>query len=101
MIQLVVSRCRRWSFFSLGVVVAIIAALAIAPASLASTRPHKKLTRKAAKTAARPKPKGAIPFYRAALLVDGDTGHVLYEENADLVWPPASMAKMMLLLVAS
>jgi len=44
---------------------------------------------------------GPIPFYRAALLEDADTGKVLFEDNADMQWPPASMAKMMLLLVAS
>jgi D-alanyl-D-alanine carboxypeptidase (penicillin-binding protein 5/6) len=44
---------------------------------------------------------GPIPFYRAALLEDADTGKVLFEDNADMAWPPASMAKMMLLLVAS
>ena len=42
----------------------------------------------------------AIP-YHAALLEDADTGNVLYAENANIEWPPASMAKMMLLLVAS
>src|SRR5579863_10399987 len=47
------------------------------------------------------KAKGPIPFYRAALLEDADTGKVLFEDNADMAWPPASMAKMMLLLVAS
>jgi D-alanyl-D-alanine carboxypeptidase (penicillin-binding protein 5/6) len=47
------------------------------------------------------KAKGPIPFYRAALLEDADTGKVLYEDNADMQWPPASMAKMMLLLVAT
>jgi D-alanyl-D-alanine carboxypeptidase (penicillin-binding protein 5/6) len=45
--------------------------------------------------------KGPIPFYRGALLEDGETGKVLFEDNADMAWPPASMAKMMLLLIAS
>jgi D-alanyl-D-alanine carboxypeptidase (penicillin-binding protein 5/6) len=36
----------------------------------------------------------------AALLEDADTGRVLYSENPSLAWPPASMAKMMMLLVA-
>ncbi|HUN57345.1 MAG TPA: D-alanyl-D-alanine carboxypeptidase family protein [Candidatus Binataceae bacterium] len=36
----------------------------------------------------------------AALVEDADTGRVLYSENPTLAWPPASMAKMMLLLVA-
>jgi D-alanyl-D-alanine carboxypeptidase (penicillin-binding protein 5/6) len=40
------------------------------------------------------------PLYRGALLEDADTGKVLFETNADMQWPPASMAKMMLVLVA-
>ena len=40
------------------------------------------------------------PLYRGALLEDADSGRVLLAENADMEWPPASMAKMMLLLVA-
>ena len=36
----------------------------------------------------------------AALLEDADTGRILYAENPTLAWPPASMAKMMMLLVA-
>ncbi len=47
------------------------------------------------------KPSGPIPLYRAALLEDADTGKVLFDHNADMQWPPASMAKMMLLLVTS
>lgn len=42
----------------------------------------------------------AVP-YHAALLEDADTGRILYADNPNLVWPPASMAKMMLLLVTS
>src|SRR5215469_18893058 len=38
--------------------------------------------------------------YKGALVEDADSGKVLYEFNADMPWPPASMAKMMLLLVA-
>src|SRR5271168_5439237 len=41
----------------------------------------------------------AVPRH-AALLEDADTGRILYAENPSLPWPPASMAKMMLLLVA-
>ncbi len=37
--------------------------------------------------------------YHAALLEDADSGQVLFEVNEGLEWPPASMAKMMLLLV--
>lgn len=42
----------------------------------------------------------AGPMYHAALLEDADSGSVLYAQNPSLQWPPASMAKMMLLLVA-
>lgn len=51
-------------------------------------------TKRAARTARH------APLYRGALLEDADTGKVLYESNAAMQWPPASMAKMMLLLVA-
>src|SRR5258708_4718132 len=40
-------------------------------------------------------------MYHAALLEDADTGRILYASNPNLQWPPASMAKMMLLLVAN
>jgi D-alanyl-D-alanine carboxypeptidase (penicillin-binding protein 5/6) len=43
---------------------------------------------------------GGVPLYKAALLEDADSGRVLVAQNADMQWPPASMAKMMLLLVA-
>jgi D-alanyl-D-alanine carboxypeptidase (penicillin-binding protein 5/6) len=39
-------------------------------------------------------------LYHAALVEDADSGDVLYADNPTLQWPPASMAKMMLLLVA-
>jgi len=38
--------------------------------------------------------------YTAALLMDRDTGQVLFAQNEHLRWPPASMAKMMTLLLA-
>jgi len=44
---------------------------------------------------------GPVVKYHAALLEDADTGRILYADNPNLVWPPASMAKMTLLLVAS
>ncbi len=40
------------------------------------------------------------PALRGALVEDADTGRVLYAYNADMACPPASMAKMMMLLVA-
>jgi len=42
----------------------------------------------------------AAPMYHAALLEDADSGSVLYAQNPSIQWPPASMAKMMLLLIA-
>jgi serine-type D-Ala-D-Ala carboxypeptidase (penicillin-binding protein 5/6) len=41
-----------------------------------------------------------IALFHAALVEDADSGTVLYSYNPTLRWPPASMAKMMLLLVA-
>lgn len=82
-----------------GLLVLVGIALLIAPPSFAAnplTR-HKHL--KGNKHQA--KPSGPIPLYRAALLEDADTGKVLFDHNADMQWPPASMAKMMLLLVTS
>jgi serine-type D-Ala-D-Ala carboxypeptidase (penicillin-binding protein 5/6) len=42
----------------------------------------------------------SVPLYHAELLMDADSGRVLYELNDRMQWPPASMAKMMLLAVA-
>lgn len=71
----------------------IVCIVALAPSAHAMHRRHLKGAVKRAR--------GPVPFYRAALLEDADTGKVLFEDNADMQWPPASMAKMMLLLVAS
>lgn len=37
--------------------------------------------------------------YRAALVMDRDTGQVLFAKDEHLPWPPASMTKMMTLLI--
>ncbi len=76
------------------VVVAAAATLLAAPASAATRRRHKAHV---TKTSLRSR---GGPLYKGALLEDADSGKVLYEYNADMEWPPASMAKMMLLLVA-
>ena len=39
--------------------------------------------------------------YRAGILIDADTGTVLFEKNAHLKAPPASMTKMMLILLVA
>ncbi|MGH7841072.1 MAG: D-alanyl-D-alanine carboxypeptidase family protein [Candidatus Binataceae bacterium] len=41
-----------------------------------------------------------VPSYHAELLMDADSGSVLHAQNAMIQWPPASMAKMMLMAVA-
>src|SRR5262245_6289823 len=38
--------------------------------------------------------------YTAALLIDRDSGQVLFAKNEHLRWPPASMTKMMTVLIA-
>jgi D-alanyl-D-alanine carboxypeptidase (penicillin-binding protein 5/6) len=50
-----------------------------------------------------PKAKGAADgeTYRAGILVDADTGTVLFEKNPHLKAPPASMTKMMLILLVA
>jgi len=39
--------------------------------------------------------------YRAALVMEASTGTVLYEKEPHLRWPPASMVKMMLMLLVA
>lgn len=40
-------------------------------------------------------PKAARPAYLGAIVEDSDSGQVLFEDNADVVSPPASMTKLM------
>jgi serine-type D-Ala-D-Ala carboxypeptidase (penicillin-binding protein 5/6) len=78
-----------------GLIIASFTLAAATPASATATsrRHHHAITKHATRAAA--------PLYKGALLEDADSGRVLYAYNADMEWPPASMAKMMLLLVAS
>jgi serine-type D-Ala-D-Ala carboxypeptidase (penicillin-binding protein 5/6) len=78
-------------------VLAVFSIVAITAAAHATTLPHRRTSH--TKKAVRIGGSGA-PLYKGALLEDADSGKVLYELNADMPWPPASMAKMMLLLVA-
>jgi D-alanyl-D-alanine carboxypeptidase len=41
----------------------------------------------------------AAPAYKGAVIVDAASGKVLFEDNADIVSPPASMTKLMTFLV--
>ena len=43
---------------------------------------------------------GGISPYRGAILVDMESGEVLFADNPDFSWPPASMVKLMTVLVA-
>ncbi|MGH8012420.1 MAG: D-alanyl-D-alanine carboxypeptidase family protein [Candidatus Binataceae bacterium] len=45
------------------------------------------------------RPRVHVIPYHAELLEDADSGRVLYAYDANVEWPPASMAKMMLMLV--
>jgi len=85
----------RWTMVFL--ITSVICFAPLAEASAAGRR-HRSHAVRRARTA---RPRGHVALYRAALLEDADTGRVLLEENAEMEWPPASMAKMMLLLVAS
>ncbi|MGH7988249.1 MAG: D-alanyl-D-alanine carboxypeptidase family protein [Candidatus Binataceae bacterium] len=81
--------------FGVGVVVLIFLAITIVPPAPAHAyyhhyRHHHHYLRR--------RRVHVIP-YHAELLEDADSGRVLYAYNATVEWPPASMAKMMLMLV--
>ena len=79
--------------------IAVVFAASAADASAQWRRVHKTKTTHSKKHAARAATSGG-PLYKGALLEDADSGRVLMAYNADMQWPPASMAKMMNLLVA-
>jgi serine-type D-Ala-D-Ala carboxypeptidase (penicillin-binding protein 5/6) len=72
-----------------------LALVAVGPACAARVHRHHHYRRRVVHHV-----RSAAPLYHAALLEDADSGEVLYARNPTLKWPPASMAKMMLLLVA-
>jgi len=75
--------------------VAVLIAASPADATAQWRRVHKTHSKHAARAAT-----SGGPLYKGALLEDADSGRVLMAYNADMEWPPASMAKMMNLLVA-
>jgi D-alanyl-D-alanine carboxypeptidase (penicillin-binding protein 5/6) len=79
-----------------GSLCASIMMLSPLPAGAAVHRGHHARAAAASKR----QPKVSVQPYKGALIEDADSGKVLYDLNADMPWPPASMAKMMLLLVA-
>ena len=52
-----------------------------------------------ARRAARKPVVQAKPTYAAALLMESSTGRILFERESRKPWPPASLTKMMLMLV--
>jgi len=86
------------SSFGLAVILSAVVVLAASPADATAQwrRVHKPVHSKRAARAATSRG----PLYKGALLEDADSGRVLMAYNADMEWPPASMAKMMNLLVA-
>jgi serine-type D-Ala-D-Ala carboxypeptidase (penicillin-binding protein 5/6) len=79
--------------------IAVVFAASAADASAQWRRVRKTKTTHSKKHTARAATSGG-PLYKGALLEDADSGRVLMAYNADMQWPPASMAKMMNLLVA-
>ncbi len=84
---------------------ALLAAVtALAPRAEASPKARKAVRAPTAPSTAPAAPaRGAFAPqapYTAALLVDRDSGQVLFAKNEHLRWPPASMTKMMTLLIA-
>lgn len=58
-----------------------------------------------AAAAARSQGRAEVPFkpeapFKAAILMDADSGEVMFAQNENLPWPPASMVKMMTVLIA-
>ncbi len=83
------------ALFGSAVMLSAAVVFAASPAgATAQSRRHKAVHSKRAASAT------GAPLYKGALLEDADSGRVLMAYNADMEWPPASMAKMMLLLIA-
>src|SRR5208337_3435365 len=93
-----VARLKLVSSFGLAALLSAVVVLAASPADATAQwrRVHKPVHSKRAARAATSRG----PLYKGALLEDADSGRVLMAYNADMEWPPASMAKMMNLLVA-
>jgi D-alanyl-D-alanine carboxypeptidase (penicillin-binding protein 5/6) len=79
---------KRWRWLSV-----VSAVLALTTAAQA------RLVRRAAQEKAPAATNEAV--YRSAILMHADTGTVLFEKDAHQQWPPASMTKMMLMLLVA
>lgn len=76
--------------------------LALTAVAVVAARPAPAQTAPAAK---KPSGRAEVPFkpaapYTAAILMDADSGEVLFAQNENTPWPPASMVKMMTVLLA-
>ncbi len=93
---------RRWVIVKLKSVVWLgsAAMLSVAVVFAASPADASAQWRRVHKTVHSRRTAAVGPLYKGALLEDADSGRVLMAYNADMEWPPASMAKMMNLLVA-
>jgi D-alanyl-D-alanine carboxypeptidase len=80
------------------VMVCLLAACLVPSTSYAATRHHHRPAAAATKQAAPAGPPIVVPT--PELLVDMQTGNVLYEDNAGLPWHPASLTKLMTAYVA-
>jgi serine-type D-Ala-D-Ala carboxypeptidase (penicillin-binding protein 5/6) len=89
-------RFRRWKLILVPAILLSAAALLAGVSAQASYKPHRRHAYSHRHRALRV---GTVA-YHALLLEDADTGKILYDYNASIPWPPASMAKMMLLMVA-
>jgi D-alanyl-D-alanine carboxypeptidase (penicillin-binding protein 5/6) len=87
---------RLWQWQFICALAAIIAGASLAGTAHASYKPHHH--RRRTSHHHRPIRIGTVA-YHALLLEDADTGRIIYDYNGGLEWPPASMAKMMLLMV--
>ncbi len=91
-----VRRVRRARSISVAAILLSVAVLIAAAPAPASYKPHRKHTVSRRHRQVRT---GTVA-YHALLLEDADTGRIIYDYNGGIEWPPASMAKMMLLMVA-
>lgn len=89
----------RWGRIpALALALVVVATVAARPAPAQTAPPS-------APAAKRPSGRAEVPFkpaapYTAAILMDADSGEVLVAQNEHTPWPPASMVKMMTVLLA-
>lgn len=98
----VVGRMGRVAALALALVMATAHGAQAAKAKPAAAKPAAPA---AAAPAKAPSGRAEVPYkpeapFTAAVLMDSDTGEVLFAQNENTPWPPASMVKMMTVLIA-